>query len=101
MDKKSPYRFTIKFNPNIPKQKAASDLLNGRPDKANYLTEAVLYYEQKDYSPTLRDIYVELQEIKQQLQTNPVQPTVHAVPHSNTATSDKKSTPPEIGRAHV
>lgn len=93
MDKKSPYRFTIKFNPNITEQKMASDLLNSRPDKASYLAAAILLYEQSSaQSPTLRNIYSELQEVKQLLKTNSVQLTAHTASYSAQA-SDKKSTP--------
>lgn len=69
IDKKSPHRFTIKFNFNIKEQKMASDLLNSRPDKASYLATALLFYEQSraeiSKTPTLADMYAELLEIKQ------------------------------------
>lgn len=95
MEKKFPYRFTLKFDPSIAAQKNAADLLNNRSDKASYLAAAILHYEQSaktdftDVSPTLADIYAMLQAISQQLNmhtisTNVSKPTAEIVMETNT-----------------
>lgn len=97
MDKKEPYRFTIKFDPNDPAQKSAADLLNDRSDKASYLAVAILHYEQAtntspaDASPTLADIYTALQMISQQLNGHAISNNAPA-PTAEKATETSSST---------
>lgn len=48
-EKKYPYKFTIEFNRNNPQHIQAAAILNGLPrrEKAEYLSRAILSYEEK------------------------------------------------------
>lgn len=111
-EKKNPYRFTIKFNPNDQAQHTASDLLNNRTDKDNYIAAAILYYEQNNASrstdskedmPALKDIYMELQEVKDLLQQTPPPQAVAAAPAflPKTEVSGKNSELDQNGKAFL